>query len=100
MRIEEGNTKGNEARLKGDTNDSIYETQAINDDSMLPTSPLLSNRSNLDTRNNVMNEDDLVLKVTLTKKDIGIAAGQFAAFYQGDVCLGTGVIMDLEPGEL
>ncbi|CAL9082590.1 unnamed protein product [Musa acuminata var. zebrina] len=37
-------------------------------------------------------EDNLV--VHLSEDDQGLAAGQFAAFYLGDVCIGSGVIMD------
>ena len=37
-------------------------------------------------------EDGLGLRVRLNDRDQGIAAGQFAAFYDGDVCLGAGVI--------
>lgn len=37
-------------------------------------------------------EDNLV--VHLSEDDQGLAAGQFAAFYHGDVCIGSGVIMD------
>ena len=36
------------------------------------------------------------LAVHLEKPDRGIAAGQFAVFYSGDVCLGAGSIDDLE----
>ncbi len=32
------------------------------------------------------------VRVTLKEKDQGVAAGQFAVFYDGDVCLGGGVI--------
>ena len=38
----------------------------------------------------------LVLRhnVELASRDKGLAEGQFAAFYDGDVCLGSGVIAD------
>ena len=32
--------------------------------------------------------------VRLATRDKGLAEGQFAAFYDGDVCLGSGVIAD------
>ena len=35
---------------------------------------------------------DNKLKITLTENDQGIAAGQIAAFYDGDICLGAGII--------
>lgn len=35
-----------------------------------------------------------ILNVVLTKKDKGIAPGQFAAFYCGSECLGAGIILD------
>lgn len=35
-----------------------------------------------------------VLKVKLSDSDSGIAPGQFAIFYDGDVCLGGGVILE------
>ncbi|GAB4286941.1 MAG: tRNA 2-thiouridine(34) synthase MnmA [Ignavibacteriaceae bacterium] len=38
--------------------------------------------------------DQYKLKVTLDQPDKGIAAGQFAVFYDGDVCLGGGVILE------
>ena len=34
------------------------------------------------------------LKVNLLERDQGIAAGQFAVFYQDDICLGSGIISD------
>ncbi len=34
------------------------------------------------------------VKVTLKEKDPGVAEGQFAVFYDGDVCLGGGVIQE------
>jgi len=37
-----------------------------------------------------LNKNDAKLK--LSENDQGIAPGQFAAFYQGDICLGSGVI--------
>lgn len=36
--------------------------------------------------------DEKSLEVSLTEKDPGIAEGQFAVFYDGDVCLGGGTI--------
>ena len=36
--------------------------------------------------------DEGIGKVKLEKLDQGIAPGQFAVFYDGDVCLGGGVI--------
>ena len=36
------------------------------------------------------------LKVTLKEKDQGLAAGQFAVFYDGEYCLGGGVIISPE----
>jgi tRNA U34 2-thiouridine synthase MnmA/TrmU len=33
-------------------------------------------------------------EVVLGDKDSGLAAGQFAAFYKGDECLGAGSISD------
>lgn len=33
------------------------------------------------------------LNVTLTEKDMGVAAGQFAVFYDGEYCLGGGTIL-------
>lgn len=38
------------------------------------------------------NKDSLV--VHLSEDDQGLAAGQFAAFYDGDVCIGSGIILD------
>lgn len=38
------------------------------------------------------NED--VAVVSLSEDDQGLAAGQFAAFYQGRTCLGSGVILE------
>ena len=40
---------------------------------------------------------NLLLNVRLIERDKGIAPGQFAAFYEGDVCLGSGVISDTSP---
>ena len=37
--------------------------------------------------------DNGIGKVKLNKPDKGIAAGQFAVFYDGEVCLGGGVIL-------
>ncbi len=37
--------------------------------------------------------DDSTLSVKIDKPDKGIAPGQFAVFYDGDVCLGGGVIL-------
>jgi tRNA-specific 2-thiouridylase len=34
------------------------------------------------------------LKVKMSDSDSGIAPGQFAVFYDGDVCLGGGVILE------
>jgi len=39
-----------------------------------------------------LNED--VLKVKLDGSDSGIAPGQFAVFYDDNVCLGGGVILE------
>ena len=39
-----------------------------------------------------LNED--LLAIELFQKDKGIAPGQFAAFYQNEVCIGAGVIYD------
>jgi tRNA U34 2-thiouridine synthase MnmA/TrmU len=36
--------------------------------------------------------DDARCEVTLQNKDQGIAPGQSAVFYDGEYCLGTGVI--------
>ncbi|MEI8096841.1 MAG: aminomethyltransferase beta-barrel domain-containing protein, partial [Candidatus Moraniibacteriota bacterium] len=38
--------------------------------------------------------DEKTLEVALREKDPGIAEGQFAVFYDGDICLGGGVISD------
>lgn len=43
------------------------------------------------------NENDILLNVKLIQRDKGIAPGQFAAFYDGEVCLGAGVIADSSP---
>ena len=40
----------------------------------------------------ITHADNNRLSVTLEKKDSGIAPGQFAVFYDGDVCLGSAVI--------
>ena len=40
------------------------------------------------------------LMVQLDGSDKGLAPGQYAAFYDGDVCLGAGVIADRSPDEL
>ena len=40
----------------------------------------------------VVNNDDGSLDVTLNDRDQGIAPGQYAVFYDGDVCLGGGMI--------
>lgn len=37
--------------------------------------------------------DEKTLEVTLQEKDPGIAEGQFAVFYAGDICLGGGTIL-------
>jgi tRNA-5-taurinomethyluridine 2-sulfurtransferase len=41
-----------------------------------------------------------ILNVVLTKKDKGIAPGQFAAFYCGSECLGAGIILDTAEDEI
>uniref|UniRef100_A0A803R7K1 tRNA-specific 2-thiouridylase MnmA-like C-terminal domain-containing protein n=2 Tax=Cannabis sativa TaxID=3483 RepID=A0A803R7K1_CANSA len=38
--------------------------------------------------------DEDVAVVQLSEDDQGLAAGQFAAFYQGKTCLGSGVILE------
>ncbi len=38
------------------------------------------------------------LSVRMEKPDRGVAPGQFAVFYQGEVCLGSGMILDEAPG--
>nr|CAD1822342.1 unnamed protein product [Ananas comosus var. bracteatus] len=38
------------------------------------------------------NKDSLV--VHLSEDDQGLAAGQFTAFYDGDICIGSGIILD------
>jgi tRNA-specific 2-thiouridylase len=38
--------------------------------------------------------NDDILKVKLDNSDSGIAPGQFAVFYDEDVCLGGGVILE------
>ncbi|XP_078177776.1 tRNA (5-methylaminomethyl-2-thiouridylate)-methyltransferase isoform X1 [Carex rostrata] len=43
------------------------------------------------------NEDCLV--VHLNEDDQGLAAGQFAAFYRGDTCLGSGIISNTSDGK-
>lgn len=35
-----------------------------------------------------------VVEVRISEDDQGLAAGQFAAFYCNDICLGSGVILD------
>ena len=35
-----------------------------------------------------------VVTVHLSEDDQGLAAGQYAAFYDGEVCVGSGVILD------
>ncbi|XP_052193185.1 uncharacterized protein LOC127801807 [Diospyros lotus] len=40
-----------------------------------------------------------VAVVQLSEDDQGLAAGQFAAFYQGEVCLGSGVILESWDGQ-
>lgn len=35
-----------------------------------------------------------VVTVNLSEDDQGLAAGQFTAFYDGDICIGSGVILD------
>ena len=35
-----------------------------------------------------------VVEVHISEDDQGLAAGQFAAFYCNDICLGSGVILD------
>jgi tRNA-5-taurinomethyluridine 2-sulfurtransferase len=39
-------------------------------------------------------ENGDVLVVHLSEDDQGLAAGQFAAFYRENVCLGSGIILD------
>ena len=39
-------------------------------------------------------ENGDVLMVRLSEDDQGLAAGQFAAFYREDLCLGSGIILD------
>jgi len=41
----------------------------------------------------VKRHDEKVFQVTLKEKDPGIAEGQFAVFYDGEICLGGGVIV-------
>ncbi len=39
-----------------------------------------------------LTDDQNMLRVTLSERDQGIAAGQFAVFYDGRVCVGSGMI--------
>lgn len=38
--------------------------------------------------------DDVVAVVKLSEDDQGLAAGQYAAFYEGSICIGSGVILE------
>jgi tRNA-specific 2-thiouridylase len=37
------------------------------------------------------------IRVTLDEPDRGVAPGQFAVFYDGEVCLGSGKILEENP---
>ncbi|KAL8129338.1 hypothetical protein V2J09_018493 [Rumex salicifolius] len=49
---------------------------------------------NLTMERNKENPNQEVGIVHLTEDDQGLAAGQFAAFYQGNTCIGSGVILE------
>lgn len=47
-----------------------------------------------------INDDKTALNVTLASNDQGLASGQYAVFYQGEACIGSGIIQTVGADQL